>query len=90
MCVGLSTHLQEMRRQASVKEKKKDASKHFKKKYRDLLFGDAERGQQTEAEHLKEEVERLRAENAKLLDRISTLEIALCSRIFQTGLIISL
>lgn len=90
MCVGLSMHLQETRRQASVREKKKDVSKHFKKKYRDLLFGDAERGQQTEAEHLKEEVERLRVENAKLLDRISTLENALCRRIFQTGLIISL
>ncbi|XP_049266771.1 uncharacterized protein LOC119374776 [Rhipicephalus sanguineus] len=71
-------------RQAAVKQKMKDVSSHFKKKQRDLLFGDAEGGKKTEKELLKEEVNMLKAENSKLLDRIRMLEKALCSKIFKT------
>ncbi|XP_037513024.1 uncharacterized protein LOC119389724 [Rhipicephalus sanguineus] len=75
---------EETQRQAAVKQKMKDVSSHFKKKQRDLLFGDAEGGKKTEKELLKEEVNMLKAENSKLLDRIRMLEKALCSKIFKT------
>ncbi|XP_037516602.1 uncharacterized protein LOC119402210 [Rhipicephalus sanguineus] len=75
---------EETQRQAAVKQKMKDVSSHFKKQQRDLLFGDAEGGKKTEKELLKEEVNMLKAENSKLLDRIRMLEKALCSKIFKT------
>ncbi|XP_075729484.1 BEN domain-containing protein 5-like [Rhipicephalus microplus] len=74
---------EETRHQATVQQKKKAVDKHFKKRNRDLLFGDAGK-EKTEAERLKEDVSLLRAENAKLLERIRMLEEALCNKIFET------
>lgn len=64
--VRLSMHLQATRCQAAVQQKNKAVDKHFKKRNRDLLFGDADG--ETEAERLKEDVSMLRAQNAKLME----------------------
>lgn len=42
MYVRLSMHLQATRCQAAVQQKNKAVDKHFKKRNRDLLFGDAD------------------------------------------------